>query len=113
MQSVDDILEVLHDWSANKVPVDPGAWLDASLKLMALLGNESDKLFELESALANFKSVLMDEPGMTAAKAKIRAEASPQFLEAQKLKSKINRVVEIIRIAKARSRLGSDEYKAN
>lgn len=112
-QTVDDILNVLQDWSANKMPIDPGAWLDASLKLVALVGVESDKLFELESAIANFKATLMEEPGMTAAKAKIRAEASPQYLESRKLKAKVERVYEMIRLAKLRARMGDDEFKSH
>lgn len=113
MQSVDDILGVLNDWSANKVPIDPASWLDASLKLMALIGNEQDNLYEIESAIAQFKASLMEEPGMTAAKAKIRAEASPQFLEAKKAQAKIQRVIEIIRISKIRSRMAGDEFRGN
>lgn len=113
MQTVDDILAVLQENAENRIPVDPAFYLEASLKLMALIGAESDKLFELESAIAQFRAGLMEEPGMTAVKAKIRAEASPQYLEARKLKAKIDRVIETVRISKARSRLGSDEFKGN
>lgn len=113
MQKINDILSVLQDWAENKVPVDPAAYVEAGLKIMSLVGNENDRLFELESEIANVKASLMEEPGMTAAKAKIKAEASPQFLEARKLKAKIETIYEIVRLSKVRSRMGQDEFKGN
>ncbi len=112
MQQVDDILQVLQDWAANKVPVDPAAWLEASLKLVALVGEESDKLFTIESALSQCRAKFMEE-GDTAAKAKVKVEAMPEYLAARRLKAKIERVYEIIKLAKLRSRLGQEEYKGN
>lgn len=113
MQTIDDILAVLQEDAQNRVAVDPAFYLEAGLKLMSLVGVESDRLYELESAVANFKSMLMEEPSMTAAKAKIRAEASPQYLEARKLKAKIERIYEMVRLSKARARIGQEEFKSH
>lgn len=113
MQTIDDILTVLQENAEQKVPVDPGFYLEASLKIMSLVGNETDRLYELEQQLAEYKSGLMEIPSMTAAKAKMLAEASPVHTHARKLKAKIERIYEIVRISKARSRLASDEFKSH
>ncbi len=112
-QTIDDILKVLQEWAENKVPVDPGAYLEAAMKIMSLVGNETDRLFELEQQIAEFKSGLMETENMTAAKAKIKAEASPIFTEARKLKAKIDRVYEMVRLAKVRARMGAEEFKSH
>lgn len=112
-QTIDDILKVLKEMAENKEAVDPAFYLDASLKIMSLVGNETDKLYELEQSYAEYKASLMSDPEMTAAKAKMIAEASPVYTEIKKLNAKIERIYEIVRISKARSRLASEEFKGN
>lgn len=111
MQNADDILNVLQDWAANKMPVNPAAWLEAAMKLSALVGNESDLLYEMEQKVANSRVALLEE-GKSAAETKMRVEASDEYKAARKQKAKIDRITETIRLAKHRSRLAMDEFKS-
>lgn len=111
MQTVDDILSVLNDWAANKMPIDPHAYIEAAMKLQALVGNESDLLYEIEQKVANMRVALLEE-GKSAVETKMRVEASDEYKTARKQKAKIDRVTETIRLAKLRSRLAADEFKS-
>ncbi len=110
--SVDSILEALEKMAEQKEALDPNVWVDGASKLIALLGNEQDKLFEMECEVAKIKMLAM-ESGDTASKAKVRAEATEEFKNTRKLKAKIERVFEIIRISKLRARMSMEEYKSN
>ena len=112
MNTVDSILAVLEQWSAGKNPIDPAAWVDAGLKLTALLGNETDKLHDLEHDRAVKRATMLLQ-GDTVAKARVVAESFPEYLKMRKQKSKIEHVLEIIRLAKLRSRMSMEEYRAN
>ena len=112
MNTTDSILKALEEMAEEKGAINPSQWLTACSKLVALLGNEQSKLFELESAIAKIKSMNM-EGGDTAARAKVKAEASPEYLEARKLKAKIERCYEIIRLGKIQARMSMEEFKSN
>jgi hypothetical protein len=112
MQTATDILAVLEKWAAEKQPIDPGSWVEAAMKLSALMGNESDLLYEMEQKVAGMRVALLEE-GKSATDAKMRVEASNEHKEARKQKAKIDRIVETIRLAKLRSRMASDEFKGN
>lgn len=112
MNTVDEIILELERSVSEKYILGPDRWLEASQKLIVLLGNESDKLFTLQHQIAKAKAEHMNN-GDTAAKAKVKAEAMPEYLEAQKLKAKIERVIEIVRIAKIQARLDNDNKHAN
>lgn len=111
--TIDSILQAFEGMASMKVPMSPHQWLDGCSKMLALVGGEQDRLFELESAIANNKARLMEDPECTASKAKIMTEASPYFLESRKLKAKIERVFEAIRIGKVMARMSMEEYKSN
>jgi len=110
--TVDSILEALEKAAERKGETSPEFWIDGCQKLLALLGNEEDRYYELEHLLAKVKMEAMME-GDTASKAKVKAESRTEHLEAKKLKAKINRIFEMIRIAKVRAKMATDEYKSN
>jgi len=56
--------------------------------------------------------VLLSDPTMPVIRSKTLVEASPEFLEARKQKAKIDRAIELIRIAKMNARLSQDVFKS-
>lgn len=111
MNTTDSILEALQNMAEQKVPISPHTWLEATSKLIALIGNEQNRLFELEHIIAKIKSEEM-ERGETAAKAKVIAESRTEHLEARKLKAKIDRVFEMIKLGKIHARMALEDFKA-
>lgn len=105
--TVDSILEVLQTWAREKRPIDAHQWLEGCAKLVVLLGDEQDKLFGTEQHLAQIKLEFIEE-GDSVAKAKIKVEGLPLFVEARKLEAKIDRVTEIVRISKLQARMSKD-----
>jgi len=110
LNSVDSILSALEKMASTKEPVDAHTWLDGVAKLLALIGNEQNKLFELENELAKIKMLAM-ESGDSVSKAKVRAEATETSLEVNKLKAKINRAFEICRVGKLMARMSMEEMR--
>ncbi len=111
LSTVDSILEWFEAMAQNRMAIDPASWIDGSQKLVALLGNEQDSLFELESVLAKRKALLMEDSEMTASKAKIIIEGTNEYLACRKMKAKIERVFEFVRLAKIRARMAGDEMR--
>lgn len=111
MQTADDILTVLEQWAREKRPVDPTMWVEAAQKLVTLMGDEADKLFRMEQAVAQMRVELL-EGGQNATQAKMRVEASDDYREARRQKAKIGRIEETVRLAKLRGRMANEEYKA-
>lgn len=93
----------------NKIPVDPSWWIDAASKLMVLIGDEHDKLCDLEALIAKKKAEYI-ERGDTASKATILVEAMPEFRDMRRQKAYIEQIIEFVRLAKKRSTLSSEEY---
>lgn len=110
LNTTDSILSRLEHMSASREPIDPNEWLTGATKLLALVGNEQNQLYDLEHLLARVKFEAM-ELGATAAKAKTVVEARGEFLECRKLKAKIERVMEIVKISKLMSKLSNDEMR--
>lgn len=111
--TIDSILHAFEEMASKKIPLSPHQWLEGSAKMLALVGNEQDRLFDLESVLAKYKSDLMMNDEMTSSKAKILAEARHEYVESRKLKAKIERVFEAIKIGKVMARMSQEEYKSN
>lgn len=109
--TVDSILEALGRMAEKKEPIDSHTWLEGVAKLTALIGNEQNFLFELEAVIAQNKVKFM-EAGDNATKAKIKAEALDEYVAARKLKAKIDRTFELVRIGKLFARMSFDEYKS-
>lgn len=104
----DLILNWLKERVANKEPISPQLWLDAALKLNTLSSDETDKLIELESLVAQLRSVFIAE-GKSAAAAKAHVEAGEPYKELRKQQEKMKQIVEAIRLAKLSARIKNDE----
>lgn len=111
MQTATDIIKVLEGWAAEKRPIHAQEWLDAAQKMTLLMGDEADKLFQLEQNCALERIEYIDE-GKSATEAKMRVEASEAYKEARSQKALMERIIETVRLAKHRARLANEEYKA-
>lgn len=111
--TVDSILEAFEKMGESKTPISPEVWLLGCGKMLSLVGGEQDRLFTLESELAQIKADLMSNETMTSAKAKSLIEARPEYLKCRKLKAKIDRVFEAIKLGKVMARTSFDEFKSN
>ena len=107
--TLDTIMTWLEDVVENKKQIAPSSWVEIAQKANILLGNETDKLAEAHQVIAKEKLRLMEE-GATASKANIAVEAMDEYREYQKLKAKIERVEEMIRLSKVMSRLKDNEF---
>lgn len=108
--TADSIMAALEVMSKSKEPIDPGLWVDGAMKLTVLTGEEHDKLFDLEQKSAALRIFFL-EGGMSAAAAKMHSEASEEHKTARRQKAKIARIEEIVRLAKLRGRMASDEMR--
>ena len=81
------IISTLKEWVENKTLIDSHTWVDAAQKLNVLIGDEHDKLFMLQQAVAQLKVAYLQD-GDTSAKAKTKVEAEDIYRDMQ------NRLVE-------------------
>lgn len=108
-------IDTILDWMTKAVAaghsIPPDKFVDAAYKLTVLLGPEQDKLFEMQSEIAQFRSALLEQSKSVAA-ARLLVEAMPVYTSMLKQKAKIERVLEFVRIAKIQSKLRLEEYKS-
>jgi hypothetical protein len=109
--TTDTILDYLKDCVEHKVPVDAHVWLDAAQKLTMLLEDEHDKLFQFEQSVATMKATLLTQ-GDSVAAAKVKIEASDEYLDARRQKARIDRIIAMTRIAKIQARMKNDHMGA-
>ena len=111
--SVNSILSYLQEQVEKKIPLAPSIWVDASAKLAVLLGDENDKLFDLQQKVAQIRvDYIQQGEGMSVSEAKVRTEATDEYKEFHKQKARVEQVAEFIRIAKLRARITETEYKS-
>ena len=111
LNTADNILDWMKTQAAEKVPISPARWLEASIKLEILSSDETDKLIDLETAVAKIRLTALDETG-AAAKAKIIIEASDPYNQLRKQKKKCDRIDEMVRLSKKFAQLKSDELRS-
>lgn len=111
-RTFDSVIENLNSIVAKKQILDENKWLEAAQYINLLLEDEQNSLFLLEQKIAQMKCQLM-ENGDTVAKAKVKLEATDEYLQARKQKARIERAIELIRIAKLQSRTSMDIYNSN
>ncbi len=108
--SCDTILEWMRQQAESKSPIDPMRWLEAAEKMNSMMGEETDKLIDIDHKLAEVRYEHLTN-GDSAAKARMAVEAHPFYPERQRQKAKIDRIIEAIRLAKLHGRLKSDELR--
>ena len=109
--TADSVIEWLSSQVAEKHVIGPHVWMDAAQKLTVLIGDEHDKLFDLQQQVAQMKVKLMDD-GATAAKAKIYVEASDTYKQMCKQRAKIEGVEEMICVTKIQARMKDNEQSS-
>lgn len=109
--TADSVIEWLSAQVAEKHVVGPHVWMDAAQKLTVLLGDEHDKLFDLQQAVAQMKVAHM-EAGGTAAKAKVKVEATDEYKAMCRQRAKIERIEEMIRVSKIQARMKDNEQSS-
>lgn len=105
------ILDTLKGWVEGKYPIDAHTWVNAAQKLNILIGDEHDRLFDLQQNVAQMKVRYLSE-GDTSAAAKSKVEATDAYKEMLRQKAKIEQIEEMIRLAKVQARLKDNEYRA-
>lgn len=110
--TIDKIIDWLTEQVEQKLPIDPHLWLEASQKMNVLLQGEQENLFTIEQEVSLLRKTLLEE-GKTVAYAKVMVESTNEFKQMKIQKAKIDRCLEMIRIAKLQARLSNEEYKSN
>lgn len=110
--TVDTILDKLQEWVSEKHPIDASTWLDAAQKLTVLTGEEEAKAFEIDQKLA-IEKVKYIEEGDSVAKASVKIQTLPDYVEMRKIYAKIARITELVRISKLQARMSSDSFHNN
>lgn len=111
--TTDTIVNTLKQSVENKLTVPPSWWIDAAQKLNVLLGDEHDKLFNLEYRVANMKvAILEEDEKRNVSAADVKVKASEEYKELRKQKAKVDRIEEFIRIAKIQARLKDNELNS-
>jgi len=108
--TTDTIIETLQGWVETRTPISAAMWLDAAAKLNLLVLDESDKLAELEFAVANRKvKELQGMDKKSVAMADALVEATEEYRSMRKLQAKIKHIDEYIKIAKKQATLKENE----
>jgi hypothetical protein len=108
LRTVDSILEAIEGATSRKEVWPPGQWVEAAWSLQALIGDEHDKLIELEQKVAQITAMYI-AGGDSVAFAKVSIVKHPEYTALKKQSAKIKQVEELVRIAKLRARLADSE----
>ncbi len=106
--SIESILEWLEKSAQAKEPINPSLYIDACTRLNILVGDEDDKLADLQHEIAVQRQIHIGE-GLSVASANAWVESLGTYTEMLKQKAKIERITEAIKISKLQARLKSDE----
>jgi len=105
------ILQWFKEAVEEKRDLDTNLWVDAAHKLVIFLGDEEQKLYELQQQVAEKKLEFydaMDKP--VVATAEMKVEATDIFKEFKQQKARVNQIEEFIRIAKLRAKVSSGGF---
>jgi hypothetical protein len=110
MNTVTSIMDALAKMAEQKEPIHGHVWLEAAMKLNALLQGEQERKYEIESRLNKMRAVYLED-GKTAAFARGMIEAQDEWLEHKKISALIERAIETIRLAKKNATLAQELEK--
>jgi len=101
----DKILDYLSEKLEKKeIQLDTHFWTEIAIKLNIALGEEQEKLAELHTKVAELKLMWLEgQDKKNVSEAKLRVEASKEFLDWKKQDLKVGRIEEFIRISKKMS----------
>jgi len=109
-RTIDTILEDLEQMIREKKPISPKLFLDEAHFLNLLLGKENEELYMMKSLLAKEKAKIVVK-GESVASATVHIEAMDEFLLYEIKKARVEQIKEMVRIAKAQSKLLTDEIR--
>jgi hypothetical protein len=108
--TTDTILSWIEEQVREHRLVPPAHWMDASVKLVALLGGENDKLFLMEQKINQMIAEKMSE-GKSAAAAKVMVGATDEYRMMQTQKARVKQVERFVSIVKVQARLRDSEMR--
>lgn len=108
--TIPEIIEWLTEIVRMKQTIDHHEWVRMAQRVNILLGEERDKLFELQQKV-NQEKVTQIALGKNVATAKLIVEAGDAYKDYCKQKGLIDQCTELIRISKLQARLVNDEIK--
>lgn len=110
MVTTDTILDTMRGYVESKVPIAPTTWLDAGIKLVALMSTETDLLIELHQKVAQLKVDMFDQEDKSATEIRTRIEATAEYTELRKQEAKVKKINEMVMLAKKFATIRSIEY---
>ncbi len=111
-RTFETVMADLNSLVTSRQSVSPEHWLSAAQFLNLFVEDIQGRQFDLEQKIA-IKKMEAIENGDTVSKANVRIQTLPEFTEARKLKAKIERAIELCRIAKLQARMSQDIYATN
>ena len=103
----DKIMDWFNSQIEQKLPIDPSMWMEGAMKLNVLVQGEQEKLYDLEQEVAKLRNILL-ESDETFSSAKSKVEATEEYKNSRKQKSKVERIIAFISIAKQHSRMAAE-----
>ena len=109
-RTIDSIISAMREKVENKDIIYPSWWLEGASSLNLLLSDEHDALFDLQQKVAQ-KRVLLLEAEENVSRVKLLVEATDEYRDMLKLKAKIGRIEEFIRLAKVQARMRDTDLR--
>lgn len=104
LKILDDILKSFKVMVLKDEPVSPAQWIEGVFKVNALKGSLDNKMIESEMRVNEEKANLVLED-YSDAKAETLVKKGQNYLNYKLLKAKQDRVIEFIRLVKARGKI--------
>jgi hypothetical protein len=108
----DELIKQIEDVLGKKLPMSPSYWLEQAEILNILSSDETDLLTELAKKAA-YKQLEWVEQGKSMAESELRLKTTDEYMLLQKQKAKVEKIKEIIRLAKTHAKLKNEEYREN
>lgn len=111
-RTLESVLRDIMEMVENRIPVSPQMWLQSAQFLNLFLEDETNKLYELQHKVNNFKLDILPK-SKSVAEAKLRTEATEDYRDMKKQEAKIAQIIEYIRVSKAQARLTDETIRSN
>ena len=108
--TIDKIIDTMKIWVEDKHPITPVQWLDASMKINALISDEDEKYLRYEQEAIRIKLDYKVKEDCSNALADSYMRTTPQYLQWKKQEAKLKQIQEFIRLAKKFASLKETEY---
>lgn len=108
LTTITSIIDWLTEIVKMKQTIDHHEWVKMAQRVNILIGDEHNKLFDLQQKV-NQQKVQLIEQGKNVSTAKLMVEAGDDYKEMCKQKAFIERCNELIRLSKLQARLVNEE----